>query len=405
MTPQDQWLLQKEKALAWLRVGFALVALVVIQVNPSRVARFPLLSYFSLGSFLLYSLAILYLTRLEKVDFKKIGLATTCLDLMWVSLIVFSTGAGRTPFFVYYLFPVIAASSRYGIKLGLGVAMVGVVLYGFIRLHLVWENPLSVDLFIVRSIYLIVMAYIFGFLSEVERKQNQRLLALSRTAGEVATIEERRRITRELHDGLLQSLATLILRIETCRKHLIHSPEELGRELQSVEDMTRNSMTEIRQFLAGKVTEVLTPGTIIETLKEELKFLRDGLGLRVVLESEPEDPVLPPEIEQQIYCVLREGLMNVARHSHASTAKIDLKQTNTEIRGSLRDDGVGFDVDSARSGTGFGLTTMKGRIRQSGGKLTIESAPGKGTVISFVLPIAAETGLNRLPADKARGLP
>src|SRR3970282_2653424 len=100
MTPEDQWHLQKEKGLAWLRAGFALIAVLVIQLNPSRVARFPLLSYSSLLLFLLYSLVILYLTQPEKANFREIAIATTVLDLLWVSVIVFSTGGYRTPFFI-----------------------------------------------------------------------------------------------------------------------------------------------------------------------------------------------------------------------------------------------------------------------------------------------------------------
>ncbi len=203
ITLDDQWLFEKERVLAWLRAGFALVALVVIQFNPLRVARYPILSHVFLIAFFLYSLIILYLARRERTEPRKIGLITTCLDLIWVSSIVFTTGAAQTPFFAYYFFPVITASSRYGIKGGLSAALVGVVLYGFIRLYFVWDNPISIDLFIVRAVYLVFLAYIFGLLSEFERKQNRKLLALSKTAGEVAMLEERRRIARELHDGLL----------------------------------------------------------------------------------------------------------------------------------------------------------------------------------------------------------
>src|SRR3989337_1339069 len=73
ITLEDQWLQQKEKTLAWLRVGFSVAAILVIQLNPERVARFPILSYTFLYSFLLYSLLILYLTRREKADSRKIG--------------------------------------------------------------------------------------------------------------------------------------------------------------------------------------------------------------------------------------------------------------------------------------------------------------------------------------------
>src|SRR5262249_40608500 len=157
-----------------------------------------------------------------------------------------------------------------------------------------------------------------GFISEFEKKQNEKLLALSKTAGDVATLVERRRIMQDLHDGLLQSLATHILRLETCRKHLLRSPRELETELRSIESDKRNSMKEIRQFLQGKETHSVMAGMLTEKIKEDLRFLRDGLGLNVIFDIEPEHLMPPEELEQDLYLVLREALMNVARHSHAS---------------------------------------------------------------------------------------
>jgi signal transduction histidine kinase len=387
MTLEEQWLQQKEKVLAWARLGFSLAAILVVQLNPERVARFPVLSHISLYSFLLYSLLVLYLTKREKAASKKIGLTTTCLDLLWVSLIVLSTGVYQTPFFVYYLFPVITASSRYGIRGGLLVALIGATLYGFIRFSPISDRPIAVDAFVIRIAYLFVLAYIFGFLSEFEKKQNQKLMALYKTAGEAATQQERRRIGRELHDRLLQVLASLGLRLEACRRHLVESPRELGQELRLMEEATRSSMQEIRRFLAGKDTQAFAPGTLSEKLKEEMRFLRDGLGLRVVLESEPEDFNLPPEVEQELYFVLREGLMNVARHSQASKTQLLLKQVEAEIHGTLQDDGVGFDPASVRDDGGFGIVAMEERVKKLGGTLSIQATPGKGTKLSFRVPI------------------
>jgi signal transduction histidine kinase len=396
MTPQDQWLLQKEKALAWLRVAFAIVAVAVIQLNPARVARFPVLSSFSLGSFLLYSLAILYLAQRKDFDARKVAVTTTCLDLIWISLIVFSTGGTRTPFFFYYSFPVITASSRWGIKGSVIVALVGVALYGLNRFSLAAEalgSPIGIDTIIVRGIYLVVLAYIFGFLSDVERRQNRRLFALSKTAGEVATLVERRKIMQDLHDGLLQSLATHILRLETCRKHFLDSPKELDKELLFIEEDTRSSMKVIRQFLAGKETRPFSPGMFLEKLRDDLGFLRDGLGLQVILETAPEDISLPEAMEQDLYYVLREGLMNVARHSHASSAEVTLNQSGSILRGSLTDDGVGFEVAEPKNDHGMGLASMKGRIKKLGGELEVRSSPGNGARVSFVLPLVAKNSL------------
>ena len=392
MTPQDQWISQKEKILAWFRVGFATVAVLVIQLNPSRVARFPLLSYVSLGSFVIYSLALLHLALHKRTASVKIQILATCLDLIWVSLIVFSTGGSATPFFVYYFFPIITASSRYGIIGSLSAALAGIASYGYIRFNFEWEGLLGIDRFIIRSIYLLVLAYFFGFLSEFERKQNQKLVALSRTAGDVAALVERRRIMQDVHDGLLQSLAAHILQLETCRKQLLGAPEELDRELRSIEDDTRNSMKVIRHFLAGKEIQSFPPGMLVDKLKDDLRFLREGLDLQVTLETAPDDLDLPKTVEQDIYLVLREGLMNVARHSHASHADITLKHTRTELRGTLTDDGLGFDPADVSGDHGVGLSSMRERIEKLGGELTIQSSPGGGARISFVLPLVTGNG-------------
>jgi signal transduction histidine kinase len=390
MIPQHQWILRKELALAWLRVGFAVAAVVVIQLNPSRVARFPALSTFSLLAFLLYSLVVLFIQLQAKSSYSLSGVATTCLDLIGVSLIVFSTGGTRTPFFFYYSFPVITASSRWGIKGSLVVALIAVALYGGIRFTLAAEGnepPIGIDVFIIRTNYLIVLACIFGVLSEFERRQNARLLALSKTAGEVATLVERRRIMHDLHDGLLQSLASQILRLQTCRKHLLGSPTELDEELRSVEEDTRTAMKVIRQFLRGEAVQSFLAGTLLHKLKEDLRFLQDGLGLDVIMETDPDDIEVPERLEQDLYYVLREGLMNVARHAQASRATLLLKRTHADIRASVSDDGIGFETADGQVNGGVGLSSMKERISKLGGELSIESAPGSGTTLSFVIPL------------------
>lgn len=392
MTPQDQWLAQKERILAWFRIGFAIVAVLVIQINPSRVARFPLLSQVSLGTFLAYSVGILYLVQRHRRAMGILGFIIVCLDLVCVSLIVFSTGGAATPFFVYYFFPIITAGARYGIKGGLAVALAGIVSYGYIRFNFEWAGLLGIDRFVIRSIYLVVLAYFFGFLSEFERKQNQKLLALSKTAGEVAKMVERRRIAQDVHDGLLQSLATLILRLETCRRQFLESPKDLDVEFRAIEDDTRSTMTVIRQFLAGKETPPLQAGMLMEALRDDLKFLRDGLGMRVIIETEPDDLNLSPAVEQQLYLVLREGLTNVARHSHASQADVTLKQTEANIQGAVSDNGVGFDPAEVGNQLGLGLSSMRERIEKLGGELDIQSSPGKGARISFVLPLVTGNG-------------
>lgn len=390
ITPEEGWLLRRERAVAWLRVAFAVVAVLVIQLNPERAARFPALSSFSLISFLVYSLVVLSLAWRNKLTSGPLGILTTSLDVVWIAVIVFSTGGTRTPFFFYYSFPVITASIRWGLKGSIPVAVAGVFLYGIVRLTLAAESmstPIGIDTLLIRSLYLILLACIFGYISEFERKQNQRLLALSKTAGEVAALQERRRINFELHDGILQSLATLILRLETCGRRLPESQQELADELRSLEDLARDSMKQIRQFLSGRQTTPLVAGTLLEKLREEARFLHDGMGLDVILESEPDDLQLPPDTEREIYYVLREALTNVTRHSHASKVEIHLKRNNGRLEGSLTDNGVGFNQDYSKADRGLGLLGMQSRMKEIGGELSIESSPGKGTNLYFAIAL------------------
>jgi signal transduction histidine kinase len=396
ITPQVGWLLQRERLVAWLRVAFAGLAILVIEfVNPSRIARFPTLSLYSIGLFFLYSLAVLYLARRGKLASKTAGLFTTLLDVVGIALIVFSTGGTRTPFFFYYSFPVLTASVRWGLRGSIPVALAGVAIYASIRITLAAEamaEPIGIDTIIVRSFYLILLGCLFGYLSDFEKNQNHRLLALSHTAAEMATIQERRRIASELHDGILQSLATLLLRLESVRERLPEAQQELRDEMRSMEDFSRKSMKEIRRFLSGKSIDAFVHGTLIERLKEDAKFVRDGLGVRVIVESEPDDLQLPQETERELYYILKEGVTNVTKHSHASKVEIVLRKNGATLSGRLADDGVGFDFAVLKENTGFGLTGMTNRIKKIGGELSIKSSPGEGTRLSFVVPLK-ETGV------------
>ena len=387
---EESWFLERERAVAWLRLAFAVLAIAVIQLNPERVARFPLMSALVLGSFLIYSAIALVLVVQRNSVFSSFGSVATGLDVVWIALIVFSTGGTRTPFFFYYSFPVITASLRWGLKGSLPVAFIGVAIYVSIRFSLAAESidqPIGIDTIVVRSLYLIFLAGVFGFISEFEKRQNQKLLALSKTAANVAVMQERRRIMFDIHDGILQSLATLILRLESTRARLPESQSEAIQELQAAEELSRSTMKGIRAFLAGKTDHPIISGTLIERLQEELRFIQEGLGLEVILDCEPENLNLPAEIERELYYVLREGLTNITRHSHASRVQFRLKQFDSAIEVSLEDNGIGLDLRTVENGHGLGLRSMKERIEKLGGELALKSSPSSGTKISFSVPL------------------
>ena len=386
---EHEWFRERERIAAWLRLVFAVIAIVVIQLNPSRVARYPALSTVVLISFLIYSAGALWLAWKNKFPLTSLGAITTALDTIWIAFIVISTGGTRTPFFFYYSFPVITASLRWGLKGSLPVAGFGVAIYIAIRLSLAAESmsePIGIDTLVVRSLYLFLLAGIFGYISEFEQKQNRKLLAFSRAAGQLAALQERHRITYELHDGLLQSLATMILRIESFRARSGQTEKELAGELAQLEDMTRKTMSEIRQFLAGKEPTPIAPGTLMERLKDELRFLQ-GLSIEVLLDADPDDLDLPLEIERELYYVLREALTNITRHAHATRVTIGLRRKNDRVDGSIEDNGVGTDLSRTIHGDHVGMASMRDRIEKNGGGFELRSSPGHGFKIVFSVPL------------------
>ena len=396
---EDEWFRKRERTAAWLRLAFAIIAVVVIQLNPSRVARYPTLSTVVLVSFLIHSAGLVWLLWSNKFRLTSLGAITTALDIIWIGFIVISTGGTRTPFFFYYSFPVITASLQWGLRGSLPVAGIGVAIYIAIRLSLAAESisqPIGIDTLVVRSLYLFVLAGIFGYISEFEQKQNRKLLAFSRTAGQLAALQERHRITYELHDGLLQSLATMILRIESYRARSRGTETDLPGELHQLEDMARNTMSEIRHFLAGKEAVPLAPGSLMERLKDELRFLQ-GLGIQVLFESDPEDLDLPVELERELYYVLREALTNITRHAHPTRVAIALCQKNSRIDGSIEDNGVGADISRTVNGDRVGMASMRERIEKPGGRFEVRSSPGHGFKIVFSVPLNSS---NRLAVNQ-----
>jgi signal transduction histidine kinase len=221
----------------------------------------------------------------------------------------------------------------------------------------------------------------------LKNRRNSRT-NLQHAAAAAAVQEERRRISRELHDRVLQLLTTIQLRSELCLNELIRKPEQLERELRTIAEASNKAATEIRSLLLEKQAAVnLAAGTLERRLKEEMEIFRARTGLKLEFECAIDAHDLPYEVEQELYFALREGIINAIRHSRATELNLSLDQNQTTCRVHLRDNGVGFDKSSVAGGGGFGLKGMRERIEKVGGHLTIETAPGKGTHISLEVPL------------------
>lgn len=246
-----------------------------------------------------------------------------------------------------------------------------------------------------------------------QSEERRRLIAqLEATRGELAESErragvlaERQRLAREIHDTLAQGFASIVTLYEAARAEVGLRPELALRRLEEAGRTARASLAEARRFLSDLRPEALEHATLAGALATIVRDFsaETGIAARSIVNGEARE--LGSEAEATLLRVGQEALANVRKHAGASRVALTLTYLDDSIRLDVRDDGVGFDAESAgraRNGWqagGFGLTSMRERLESQGGTLTIESAPGAGTTIVAALPRAPAGGA----ADRRTG--
>lgn len=212
---------------------------------------------------------------------------------------------------------------------------------------------------------------------------------------QLAVLEERDRIAREMHDGLAQILGYLHLRLRVSEEMLERGDHEsLRAELQHSSTVTQEAYADVREAILGLRTSISLEQDLLVTLREYLRKFRQNSKIVAELEVESDVPVsLTPAAEVQLIRIIQEALTNVRKHAHASHAWVRIRTLGDLAEVSISDNGRGFDLtlSAAREGH-FGLQTMAERAESVGGRVEVLSAPGEGTTVQVRLPLATEGG-------------
>jgi signal transduction histidine kinase len=216
--------------------------------------------------------------------------------------------------------------------------------------------------------------------------ENRRLEAMAQRAEE----EERRRIGRELHDEAGQCLLLLLLQLEMMQRD---APAGLRERLAESRGVAESAVTEIRRIVAALSPSMLERLGLRAALRHLAARFRkmDGarLEMRIALAGKP----LPQAMEEVVYRVAQESMLNVVKHSGAKCVKLSLRATDTCIRLSVSDNGAGFrDEAAAGKLASFGLAGMRERAALLGGTLAVQSAAGKGVTVRLELPLDEAPG-------------
>ena len=206
----------------------------------------------------------------------------------------------------------------------------------------------------------------------------------------LATLEERERIAREMHDGLAQALGLLHMKLRRAEEQSAAAgPSPAADGLREMAAITAGAYEEVRQSIFGLRTMVSRGLGLIPTLTEYLHEFSAQNGIAVELEVTDGRPIhLSPASEVQLIRIIQEALANARKHAGASHAWVRLHREDPWVQATIEDDGRGFEPATVTSSDRlhFGLQTMRERAEGLGGKLEIDTALGRGTRIVATLP-------------------
>jgi signal transduction histidine kinase len=205
---------------------------------------------------------------------------------------------------------------------------------------------------------------------------------LNQQAGQLAVLEERQRLARELHDSIVQSLYSMALYADAAALALAAGKQDVTvNHLQELQDMARIAMHDMRLLIFELHPPVLEQEGLVTALRVRLAAVEARAGLQTKLVAE-EERRLPIKIEQELYRIAQEALNNAVKHAGAQHVTIRLQFTDAAVCLQVHDDGVGFDPLIARDSGGMGLQSFEARAARVGGRATVESSPGQGTTVT-----------------------
>ncbi len=205
------------------------------------------------------------------------------------------------------------------------------------------------------------------------------LQGMIETRQELATLEERNRLARELHDSVKQQVFATAMQVGAARALIEQDPTASKESLAEAEQLVRQAQQELTTLIRELRPAALEGKGLATALRDCVSDWSRQSHIAAEVRVRGERP-LPLPLEQALFRVAQEALTNISRHSGATTVEVDLVWTGNEVMLAVSDDGQGFNP-AARNGKGLGLQSMRERVEALGGRLDVSSTPGKGTQV------------------------
>ena len=240
------------------------------------------------------------------------------------------------------------------------------------------------------AVYRLRVRSIESYNRDLKRQVEERtheIESLFEKTKELAIIEERNRLARDLHDSAKQKAFAALAQLGAVRSMMTQQSDRAKSHLDEVEDLVYEVIQELTFLIQEMYPMALKEKGLITVMREYLFEWENRNNIHVDLAVNQERR-LPLDVEQAFYRIAQEALANIARHSHASRVNIGLSYNGQDVTMLVEDNGCGFNVDQKPAGVG--LRTMRERATMIGGAVEIDTAPRNGTRVSVRVPIQPE---------------
>jgi two-component system sensor histidine kinase DegS len=204
--------------------------------------------------------------------------------------------------------------------------------------------------------------------------------------------DERRRVSRQIHDGPAQALANLVLRAEICERLMESNTDSARGELGGLRKLVTASLAETRRFIFDLRPMILDDLGLIPTLRRYCEMIAESSTVPVRLNVYGSERRIDPMVEIALYRVVQESIRNALAHGQPGFVDVTLESDAQAMRATIRDDGRGCDgaavFAAMRGGEASGLARIEEHVLSLGGSFSFESQPGQGAVVKAAIPIS-----------------
>ncbi len=383
-----------ERVAAVGRLVFTGFTFVALSLDPSQPHRYASLTYALLLGYLAYAAAFTAFTFYHTPG-ARIGLATHVVDLLLITLFQYLTTWTTSPFFVYFTFALVVATMRWQWRGVLWTGVFALVAFNALGVYAArMQDPaFELNRFIIRNFYLVVTATLLGYLGYFEHELRAEL---GRRLKRAAADEERVRVARDLHDGVLQTLTGTALQLQAAEQLVEREPARARAVIGDLQRLIADEQRDLRFFI-----QELKPGRpgapeegagFLPALQDLGRRLESVWGLRLELPAYLPRLELADALLREIYRIVQEAAVNAARHGQATQVTVDLGVADGRLVLALSDNGRGFPfrgradhatLEASRQGP----RSLRERVAALGGTLGIESRE-TGSRLDIRLPVA-----------------